>query len=161
MLEFIKQYQIFCAGIMGLSGVVITILANGYYSRKQYARDIQKQKASISAAIKAELEVNRSTFEERIKAIEKAPGKFCMPVKQFMDVYQKNLDKIGILDAEQVRRIVSTYLLIEEVPYFAQFHAIDRDDNYIVFDQSKIQSVKKILIERLYEIQKTIEMIGV
>ncbi|ELA7158644.1 hypothetical protein RAX54_004570 [Vibrio parahaemolyticus] len=52
----IDTYQTLIAGVVGFVGVIISILANGFFARKQHGQGIAQRRKSIISAIKAELQ---------------------------------------------------------------------------------------------------------
>ncbi|WP_193166052.1 hypothetical protein [Microbulbifer hainanensis] len=157
MFEILKQYQIISTGLLGFIGVIATIAANGYWARKQRISEIENRAKSIRSALKAELEINKSTFEARVESLESSTSPNSrVPIRTYLDVYHSALSDIGILGSKEVKSIVNAYLLIEELPTYMEFHANDRDGKALVIPQKNRRAVADLHSGRLAAIDKAI-----
>ncbi|MCA3940729.1 hypothetical protein JKP09_20815 [Vibrio vulnificus] len=115
----IFHYQTLVAGLIGFVGVILSLIANGYFARRQERERIAHNKLTILAALKAELRVNLGTFEARAIQLERPfnyEGDGYLPLVVFNDVYQQLLNQLGLLDEEHAESIIKVYLAIEELP---------------------------------------------
>ncbi len=55
MLEFIRFYQTVVVGVVGFLGVIISIIANGYFSRAQDDRKERREADALKIALIEEL----------------------------------------------------------------------------------------------------------
>ncbi|EIV8646618.1 TPA: hypothetical protein NJ448_004567 [Vibrio parahaemolyticus] len=137
VVDVIDTYQTLIAGVVGFVGVIISILANGFFARKQHGQGIAQRRKSIISAIKAELNVNLTSFEGRAEIL-KIPSngkRTAFPVKVFNDVYKEMLGQIGYLTEEECRCIINIYLLLEEFPNRVKLLLSDSEysiDDFIV-----------------------------
>ncbi|WP_296591610.1 hypothetical protein [Methylophaga sp.] len=162
----LKTYQILIAGIVGFTGVVVTMLANGYLQRAQHNRAIEHDKQALRSALKAELNANKQAYEHRIEQFsEPSSDKDALMQNNVQDqVYNTLLDKIGILEPGEIKKIIEAYQLINEVPYRTRIlvgtDAIGGFENeYIRLKPHHIDIVKKIHEALLPTIMAAIESI--
>ncbi|WP_434999734.1 hypothetical protein ACRZ5S_18100 [Vibrio scophthalmi] len=113
------HYQTLIAGVVGFLGVIISIVANGYFARKQ-ERDLRAHaKSSVIAALRSELRVNFETIKVRSAQLHKDHDETkngFLPLVVFNEVYKHSLAQLGVLDEEQAEYIIKVYLLLEELP---------------------------------------------
>ncbi|GAB7227356.1 hypothetical protein VrSk94_10370 [Vibrio rotiferianus] len=113
------HYQTLIAGCVGFLGVIISIIANGYFARKQDRKQRLHEKNTIIAALRSELKVNLATIETRANQLSQPfnpNNQGYLPMSVFNDVYKMSLDKIGVMDESQAEQIIKVYLLLEELP---------------------------------------------
>jgi len=115
---FLTQYQTLIVGLLGFTGVILTLLTNARLNRKQHARQIEHERTALKAALSTELSIIRDTFRDRLEMIGEPTGSQGMwvPLDTMTDVYGRVLDKIGLLSREQVNLVLRAYLLIRAVP---------------------------------------------
>lgn len=151
ILCILKTYQILIAGIVGFTGVVCTMLANAYIQRTQHRRKVRHEKQALRSALKAELNANKEAYEHRIEQFNEPSGDnhALMQNKVQDNVYNTLLEKIGILEPNEIKRIVEAYQIICEIPYRVRImvgtDAIGGfEDEYICLRPEHMDKVKKI-----------------
>ncbi len=94
---FLTQYQTLIVGLLGFTGVILTLLTNARLNRKQHARQIEHERTALKAALSTELSIIRDTFRDRLEMIGEPTGSQGMwvPLDTMTDVYGRVLDKIG------------------------------------------------------------------
>ncbi|KPZ65998.1 hypothetical protein AN394_04184 [Pseudoalteromonas sp. P1-26] len=157
MCELLQKYQILIAGCLGFSGVVVTILANGFFSRQQHKRELKSKTDSVRVAILSELEINLSSFEARIEQLSKPINSDAhIPKTLFTDVYDTLLDQVGLLNDNQVSTVIKAYLLIKELPYFFQLYADDSKEGFVIVKTDKRKVIAEMHQIRLEPIKMAI-----
>jgi hypothetical protein len=166
LLCYLKTYQILVSGIVGFTGVVLTMLANAYFQRAQHKRAIRHEKQSLRTALKAELNSNKQAYEYRIEQFNEPSGHdhALMQNKVQDNVYDTLLAKIGILEPGEITVIIEAYQLIGETPYRIRIlvgtDAVGGLDNeYIRIKSEHKDTVKKIHESLLPTILAAIESI--
>ncbi len=165
-VDVIDTYQTLIAGVVGFVGVIISILANGFFARKQHGQGIAQRRKSIISAIKAELHVNLKSFEGRAEILKTPPNgkRTAFPVKVFNDVYKEMLGQIGYLTEEECRCIINIYLLLEEFPNRVKLLLSDSeysiDDFIVITDPSHRCSLQEAHVEYVKMINSAIKSLG-
>jgi hypothetical protein len=115
---FLQEYQTLIVGLLGFTGVIITLRMNARLNREQHTRQIEHERTALKAALSTELSIIRDTFRDRIEMIGDPPGTQGMwvPLGTMTDVYSRAIDKIGLLTRDQVNLVLRAYLLIQAVP---------------------------------------------
>lgn len=115
----LQTYQTIIVGLIGFTGVIITMIANAKIQRNQIDRKIEHEKNSLRVALKSELVINKQIYELRIEQlINVSQGRNSLiPNKIFDGVYQKLLSQIGLLTEEEVKKVIQAQLLMAELPY--------------------------------------------
>lgn len=119
MLFIFETYQTFFTGLLGFTGVIITMIANSRHQVNLQNRAIEHEARALRIALKSELVANRNIFNTRIKQFNE-PSDFqhaLLPSNTVTDVYHTLLEKIGALTEEEIEVIFKAYQLIEELPY--------------------------------------------
>ncbi|KPH92148.1 hypothetical protein AMS57_01050 [Pseudoalteromonas undina] len=157
MCELLQKYQILIAGCLGFVGVIVTILANGFFSRQQHKRELKSKENSVRVAIRSELEINLSSFEARIEQLGKPTNSDAhIPNSFFTDVYDTLLNEIGLLNESEVASVINAYLLIKELPYYFQLYAHTSKEGFVVIKTDKRQMVADFHAVRLKPIKDAI-----
>jgi hypothetical protein len=114
----LKEYQTLVVGILGFTGVILTLFTNARLNRKQHTRQIEHERTALKAALSIELSIIRDAFRDRIETIGNTTGTpgMWVPVDTMTDAYSRLIDKIGLLSREQVNLVMRAYLLIRAVP---------------------------------------------
>lgn len=119
LLWILKTYQILITGLFGFAGVVCTMLANAHMQRAQHKRTVQHEKQALRSALKAELNAIKEAYEHRIEQFKEPSGDNHALMQNTVqdNVYNTLLEKIGILEPDEIRRVVEAYQIIREIPY--------------------------------------------
>lgn len=119
ILCMLESYQTFFTGLLGFTGVIITMLANAKMQRDQYERKVKHETNSLRAAIKSELNANKKAYELRIEQFgeDSDHNQALVPSKLIDNVYEELLNQIGLLTEEEIEKIIEVYLLMAELPY--------------------------------------------
>lgn len=119
LIYFIKTYQTIFVGLLGFSGVIITMLANAKIQRIQYERSLGHEARSLRVALKSELIASRDAYKNRIDQF-KEDGEFktaLIPNKSIDKIFNELLTKIGVLTEPEVEKVLRAYALMSELPY--------------------------------------------
>ena len=120
MLAFPKfqQIQTFVVGIIGFGGVAWSISHSAKLSRDQHARQVAHERETLRIALLAELTRNKVTISENVETLkyEEDSARILVPITPITSVYEKLLDKIGVLSEEQARAVMDAYLLLQDAP---------------------------------------------
>jgi hypothetical protein len=71
MLCLVKQFQTLIVGGLGFLGVMATLAMNAYLARRQHTRQIRHEANALRIALRAELEMLREAFQDRIATSQK------------------------------------------------------------------------------------------
>jgi hypothetical protein len=122
MFCLLKQFQTLAVGIVGFTGVILTLAMNARLSRMQHARQVQHDAQVLRAALIAELEVIREAFRDRVEIIDetlnaaKPRQSMLVPLDSLTDVYTNLVGKIGLLSERESRAVVRAYVLVRQLP---------------------------------------------
>jgi hypothetical protein len=119
MVDLFAKYQTFFVGVLGFTGVIITMVVNAKTQRDLQSNQRQHYAQSARTALLAELKANAEMYESRIKDFSASDGVHhtIVPSKVVNRVYQTLLPNIGVLSVEEVELVNRAYLLLEELPY--------------------------------------------
>lgn len=73
----------------------------------------------LRVALRAELEIIRDAFIDRIKSIDNATPdhtSILIPLETMTDTYSRLLEKIGLLSQNEVKTTMNAYLLVRQLP---------------------------------------------
>ena len=119
MVEIFAKYQTFLVGVLGFTGVIITMVVNARTQRGLQSRQRQHDAQSVRTALRAELKANVEMYEIRIKDFSGCDGTqdAIVPSKIVNTVYLTLMANIGLLSVGEVESVTRAYLLLEELPY--------------------------------------------
>ena len=119
-MNIFETYQTFFTGLLGFTGVIITMIVNARTQRKLQEYRIEHEKMSLRTALKSELVANKNSYELRINQLNEPDHEndhVLIPNKTIDGIYRTLLDKIGLLTEDEVEKILNAYLLMAELPY--------------------------------------------
>jgi hypothetical protein len=95
MVEIFAKYQTFFVGVLGFTGVIITMVVNAKTQRDLQSRQRQHDAQSVRTALRAELKANAEMYEARIKDFSASGGihHAIVPSKVVNTIYQTVLPK--------------------------------------------------------------------
>ncbi len=119
VLCIFETYQTFFTGLLGFTGVIVTMVVNAKHQTKLQSRQMEHEVRSLRVALKSELASNKNSYENRIQQLNE-PCEYdhaLIPNNTVDHVYKTLLDKIGLLSEDEVENILKAYLLIADLPY--------------------------------------------
>ena len=117
ILCWLEKYQTLLVGLVGFSGVIMTLYANSRLDRKQHEREMQHEKRALRQALISELRILQGILEDRSKTKPEGEYSDCMFPAHIPDtVYRTFLPRIGILNSEEVSAVMGAYVLLAELP---------------------------------------------
>lgn len=126
---FFLEFQTFISGIIGFIGVMLTLLVNSKLQRNQNIRLNEDRVAyevkirndevnSLISALISELEVNKNAIRGLVSGLARnvPVGNFHMiPRRILNDIFNNNLQHIGILPQKKSKALVSIYSNLERI----------------------------------------------
>ena len=115
----LQSYQTLFVGLLGFTGVILTMLENAKLQRNQHEKKLLHEANSLRVAIKSELSANKQAYELRIKQFNEPEGHSdaLLPNKATDKIYNELLSNIGLLTEEEIEKIINAYALISELSY--------------------------------------------
>ena len=119
ILCVIRTYQTLVTGLLGFSGVIVTLSVNAWLQRLQHQTKIEHDRSALRLALRAELNINKQTYDLRIGDLKNTPEHkhALIPTKIMNEVYETLLGTIGLLSDMEIEKVINAYLLIAEIPY--------------------------------------------
>lgn len=134
-----EKYQTFFTGLLGFTGVVITMIVNARLQRSAQTRKLDHEAQTLRTALRAELDANRMAFEGRIEQLDERTdfSHALVPNLPIHQIYTSHLDKLGLLSDDEVKKVIKAYLLISEL--FFRMRILVGTDNVIGIDNEIIR----------------------
>jgi hypothetical protein len=131
-LDLLRQFQTLVVGIVGFTGVIITLLVNARLSRLQHVRQVEHERTVVRTALKAELQAVAQSYRGRIEHLEDTHsqkyGGALLSLDSMTDVYKSMIGRLGLLSESQVQAVLNAYLLVEQLPERLAFLADEQPD---------------------------------
>lgn len=112
--DFFERYQTFIVGALGFIGVILTLITNAWITRRERHASTNHDREALRVALLEELKIKVDALASGIDTLEKAQkdgsGGILIPTYEMSDVYNVFISRIGLLRAEQVRKIMFAYL---------------------------------------------------
>ena len=132
LYQLVQDFQTLLVGVIGFSGVIVTLRMNSRLSRKQHERSIKHDREVLKTALCAELELNRKSFSDKASTPEddqKESDAF-YPIGMNTNIYQTFIEKLGLLSTEEVSAVINAYTLIDEAPARLRLLSSGHDPSY-------------------------------
>jgi len=163
----LKDYQSGLVGLLGFTGVIVTLIVNAKLARRQHERKLADERAILRGALLAELTILRNVYQDRIEKVADRPGPgsgIIVPVHVISEVYNRLMDKLGLLTSDEAGKVISAYLLARELPenvrlvkWSKQLPADQDTEHFILVPPPAIETVLKMHRVQLGEIEKAID----
>jgi len=164
--QFLKDFQTLVVGALGFLGVIYTLRVNSRLSREQHERKIEHEHEVLRTALSAELALIQKSFIQNSNTMDDEHGvsDAFFPERVSTEVYQANLNKLGLLTAEQVSAVIKAYALAEEVPTRLRLLSSGHDNSYnkpgyIFIQQENYENAVNLYKALHPEIQKALNML--
>lgn len=167
VLELLERFQTSVAGVLGFTGVILTMIVNAKTQRGLQSAQRQHDVRSLRTALMVEMKTNVQMYEARIGDLSQADGTHhaLIPSKVTNNIYQSLLPDIGLLSAHEVESVLRAYLLLEEMPYRIRLlvgtdNVGGYNDEFIRIDPNKQLDAKRVheaLLPRLQEAVAALE----
>ena len=108
----LKDYQSGLVGLLGFTGVIITLFVNAYLSRAQHRRVIAHDRRSVRAALLADLTRIRDAFGAQIEVYSDpipAGREIAMQGRPYRNLQEALLDKLVLLTAQEISSVTRAY----------------------------------------------------
>ena len=152
ILELLERFQTSLVGVLGFTGVIVTMIANAEIQRNLQSAQRQHEVRSLRTALLVELKENVRMYEDRISTLSKADETHhaLMPSRVTNSIFQSSLSDVGLLSADEVESVLRAYLLLEEMPYRLRLlvgtnNVGGYNDEFIRIDADRQHNAKKIL----------------
>jgi hypothetical protein len=107
---------IIAAGKIAFLGVVVGLLGNVVVLRVDRWAKRSHERRVMRSALLAELSFLVKSYEVRAKMMEEAETPFDVPTHTATEVYDRLLDKIGLLTVDQAGKVIHAYLAAKQMP---------------------------------------------
>lgn len=132
LYQLMKDFQTLFVGVIGFSGVIVTLRMNSRLSREQHERSIKHDREVLKTALCAELEINRKSFSDKALSTEEEQEESdaFYPIEMNTRVYQKLIENLGLLSTDEVSAVINAYTLIDETPTRLSLLSSGHDPSY-------------------------------
>jgi len=114
---FVKDFQTLIVGVIGFTGVILTIKKNAAIANEQQAQNINHERATLRNALISELELIRDTFIKNSEVPEGDEQEDAFyPMESHTKVYQSFINKLGLLTNKEASSVITAYTLVDELP---------------------------------------------
>ena len=152
-LSPILPFQTTIVGIVGFSGVMLTMRHNARLARQQRDAAISHERMSIRVALKEELSLLRDAYNGNAADLANIPdnddGGFDIPPYDMTQVYQAVLGKIGALTSNELSKVLHAYGTVAQADHLiTAFYALPGE---ITGEAIRVPASKAHGLAKLYE----------
>lgn len=154
ILVLLQKYQILAAGIVGFTGVIITILMNSKISRDQHLRDVKHKANSLRTALFTELSLLADSYRLRIEQLNDMDGRSAL-INEYNSnrVYSEMLPQLGLLSKLEIEKVMTAHQLNNELPFRLGLYTGDlelsQQQKYVRVTEDKAKVVAQVHSEFL------------
>jgi hypothetical protein len=158
VLKYSANHQLGLALIIGFTGIILTLLFNGWRDRRSRKSDLKQERRTLRTALLNEAKIIRFAIEHRVRQFKGEEGlvKYDkLDTNSMSVVYRSNLNKLGLLRDQEVEFTVGAYSA------FVDFvNAIDKElsslergqDDVLKFEPDDPQVVKVLwMYEKMFD----------
>ena len=169
MIDFLDRFQTLVVGALGFIGVIATIATSAWLTRRQYSRQIKHEGDMLRVALRAELEIIRDAFVDRINTIADAEEhhiSVLVPLDTMTDTYSRLLEKIGLLSQDEVRAAMKAYLLVRQMPERLKLlrsehgTVLEKEKGYALIDGDLFSAVQEMHENFLKDIETALSALS-
>lgn len=117
MWIWIEKFQTLIVGVIGVAGVIVTLLYNAKVARDQRRDERDHEREALRVALIEELQINRRSLKENSDKLREDPpnerGGAYVPTDPMDDAYRSFVPKIGLLSQEEVSKVMEAYLSLQ------------------------------------------------
>ena len=113
LTDWLQQFQALLVGVIGFSGVCVTIWFNAKQSRIERSENMCIERRVLRIALLEELQQNREIVSQAMqlrKSIRSESRVYGVPQVIFDDIYKQAIARLGLLSRGEVRKILHAYL---------------------------------------------------
>lgn len=169
MIDFLDRFQTLVVGALGFIGIIVTIATSAWLTRRQYSIQIKHEGDMLRIALRAELEIIRDAFVDRIDVLAEAGEdntSVLVPLNTMTDTYSRLLDKIGLLSQDEVKAAMKAYLLVRQMPerlkLLQREHGTEqeRDRGFALIDGDLFSAVQEMHENYLKDIEAALSALS-
>ena len=116
LLDLLTRFQTLVVGVLGFGGVILTLFFNARLARRQRSDEREHERRVYRAALRVELQALRDVYTDRATMLETAPRGCLVPARAGTEVFDRLLDKIGLLSPEESAVVLRAFVLAKELP---------------------------------------------
>lgn len=148
-IEFLEKFQTGIVGLLGFTGVILTLFVTAHISRRQAREGQEHERKVLAHALLAELTSLRRSTEGNAQDLRDGtsatPG-MLIPAAHATPVFDANVARLGLLGDGQVGPILEAYIYLEEFDRnLALFSHPDHSERYRVVEAGYITRVTTML----------------
>jgi hypothetical protein len=117
LTSFFKDYQTLVVGAVGFLGVITTLSVNAWIARSVEKRKIAHDKRTLRTALVEEMKVQCEALKTAGDTLNQAKASgdekqrhVLLPLHRFTDVFDKSIEKLGLLGPPEVAAVLDAYL---------------------------------------------------
>jgi hypothetical protein len=121
VLRVLQQFQTAIVGIIGFTGVILTLWWNARLARNVRTEAIKHDRVTLRATLLEELKVLKSSYEragtELGEVDRDSGGGMSIPLDPLTAVYDQMLTRLGLLSANEIEKVMDAYLSVKQTKF--------------------------------------------
>ena len=112
-IDWLQQFQTLLVGVIGFSGICVTIWFNAKQSRIERSENLRIERRVLRIGLLEELQQNKHIVSQAMqlrKSIRSESRVYGVPQVIFDDIYKQALANLGLLSRGEVGKILHAYL---------------------------------------------------
>lgn len=111
--ELAKDFQSSIVGLLGFTGVIITLVVNAGIARSNLKKTVTHNKNVVRIALVGELLEFKENINYLQQCINNSHDHLVIPPQEGNDIYKVMLKDIGLLEPKQVEQVIKAYAGIQ------------------------------------------------
>lgn len=149
-LDLLYAYETLVVGMLAFCGVVLALWGNSYIARRERNLKILNDKKSLKVMLLEELRALKRSMDFRSDdlATTSTPN-YLLSNDPLTDLFRSSLDKLGLLPAEVLSKVLPAYLSANHLPKNLRLHQlqgapVELSAHFIVIPKSNFLHVRNM-----------------
>ncbi|MDJ0857446.1 MAG: hypothetical protein QNJ03_00100 [Dinoroseobacter sp.] len=134
--DFVKDFQTAIVGVIGFTGVILTLLVNAILARHQHERELEAKRRTVRAGILAELHAFKGMVDRNLEHPGPSPGNHVAIPRVRRLVSNHLIGDLGLLPPKQQTGALEGVMAIEDLSRKLVLVASSVSDDHILVNET-------------------------
>jgi hypothetical protein len=157
--DAIRDFQSLAVGIVGFTGVILTLFISARQARTALAETIEHQRRALRVAVVEELKQIKASLSEGLDAIHDPhlPAPVLLVPMLATEIYSMVVKDIGLLRTDQAQAVILAYASVHRLDMNLSFHNKTDARGYVRVEGSTEQLTSIFLTTAIQRVQLALD----
>lgn len=161
-MEFLLKFQTGLVGVIGFTGVILTLVVNAYLGRRDRKAKTADATRTLISGLIAELEVIYLALEDAASTLPSGPteGQYNVPLFSMSKIFEASLDTLGLLTPDVLTKVLDAYLGLDQLKNMVLIHGVKVNDGMSAqFDAKHARRLGRHFKDRAAAVREAIDLL--